>query len=376
MRLRTSTLLAVLALATSASSVASAATPYADIASPGPLTHVFVGNDLSCQVGYEGDAAWELYPPTDIPGDCGTFVAIGGRVFSPDFSNHQSTATRRVGGTPYTPLAQTGPTGTGTKTDPFKVVTEAALPGTALRIRQTDTYVAGDLTFRTDVEIVNAGAAQRLILYRAGDCYLQESDYGYSFVRAGKSIGCSRNPDNFPPARVEQWVPITTAGANYYDARFSEVWQRIGAGKPFADLCRCLHAVDNGGGVSWKVDVPANGTVTRSHYTTFSKNGISGTPGSADRTPPDVYISTHGKPLRRLKCVPASFNARVNALDVSPLLRVTIRLDGRLKLRTKNSLSNVPIRVPNVHGARHVIDVVAKDTHGNESDTKARFKVC
>ena len=351
-------------------------TPFADIASNGPLTHVFVGADLSCQVGYKGDHRFELYPPDGRPGDCGTFLAVGARLFKPDFSNHEDGTATEMPGTPFSPTSQTAPSGAGTKEDPFKVVTVAALPGTALQITQTDTYVIGDLTYRTDVQIANAGPAQKATLYRAGDCYLQESDVGFSFVRAGKSIGCSRNPDNFPPARVEQWVPITTAGANYYEGRFREIWDRIGSRRTFPDLCRCLHAVDNGSGVSWKVTIPANGSTTRSHYTTFSKNGISGSPGSADTTAPDIYVSTRGKPLRRLKCAPASFKARVNVLDVSKLLRVTVRLDGRVKLRTKKALSNVRIKVQSVHGARHRIQVEAKDSHGNEGSVRAPFKVC
>lgn len=369
-------LVAVLAGSAHAATPPPPHTPFADIASTGPLTHVYVGADLSCQVAYKGDRRFELFPPTGVPADCGTFLAVGARLFEPDFSHHAAGSATRITGTPVSPISQTGPSGAGTKDDPFKVVTVAALPGTALQITQTDTYVAGDLTYRTDVAIANSGPAQKATLYRAGDCYLQESDFGFSFVRAGKSIGCSRNPDNFPPARVEQWVPITTAGANYYEGKYREIWDRIEARRVFPDLCRCLHALDNGSGVSWKIAIPANGSIVRSHYTTFSKNGISGSPGSADTTAPDIYVSTRGKPLRRLKCVPSRFNARVNVLDVSKLLRVTVRLDGRVKLRTRKALSNVPIKVQPVRGARHRIQVEAKDSHGNEGSVKAPFKVC
>ena len=37
-------------------------TPYKDIASNGPLTHVYVGNDTSCQVAHTGDAALRGLP--------------------------------------------------------------------------------------------------------------------------------------------------------------------------------------------------------------------------------------------------------------------------------------------------------------------------
>ena len=70
-------------LAVTAAAIFAAAVPahadvgHADIASAGPLTHVFVGTDLSCQVAYRGDRAYELYPPDSELGDCGTFLAVG-----------------------------------------------------------------------------------------------------------------------------------------------------------------------------------------------------------------------------------------------------------------------------------------------------------
>src|SRR5439155_2564536 len=52
------------------------ATPFPDISSAGPLTHVYLGNELSCQVAHSGDADLELYPPDTIPGDCGSFLVV------------------------------------------------------------------------------------------------------------------------------------------------------------------------------------------------------------------------------------------------------------------------------------------------------------
>jgi hypothetical protein len=54
-----------------------AATPFKDIASPGPLTHIYLGDELSCQVAHTADTFLEFFPPSTIPGDCGTFVAVG-----------------------------------------------------------------------------------------------------------------------------------------------------------------------------------------------------------------------------------------------------------------------------------------------------------
>ena len=38
---------------------AGAAVPFKDIASAGPLTHVYIGNELSCQISHVGDTSYE-----------------------------------------------------------------------------------------------------------------------------------------------------------------------------------------------------------------------------------------------------------------------------------------------------------------------------
>ena len=61
-----------------------AVTPFMDIASAGPLTHVWLGNELSCQVQHVTDGTThEFFPPSVVPGDCGTFIAMAGRCTRP-----------------------------------------------------------------------------------------------------------------------------------------------------------------------------------------------------------------------------------------------------------------------------------------------------
>ena len=97
-----------------------------------------------------------------------------------------------------------------------------------MRITQVDSYVSGQESYRTDVALSNGGgAAAAGALYRAGDCYLQESDTGFGFVdTANRAVGCSKNANNTPAGRIEQWYPITDGNA-YMEGRFSEVWAHI-----------------------------------------------------------------------------------------------------------------------------------------------------
>jgi hypothetical protein len=278
-----------------ATAAASAAVPFQDIASSGPLTHVFVGDELSCQIAHVGDSAFELYPSSAMPADCGTLVSVGGTLFAPDFANHTSSAaTSPLGATtPYTPISQTPVTGSGTAASPLRVVTVVDLGATGLRITQTDSYVIGDESYRTDVTLSNRGGTDvSAIIYRAGDCYLQGTDTGFGFsTPAQAAVGCSANPNNSPPARIEQWLPIT-AGDTVLQARFSDVWRAIGAQMPFDGSCQCTLDLDNGAGISWTATVPRGGQVTRSHYTTFSPRGVTAPPPSAGPPTPPAFGPT------------------------------------------------------------------------------------
>jgi hypothetical protein len=262
---------------------AQGAVPYKQIASAGPLTEVSVGNDLSCQVAYSGDSQLELFPASVKPGDCGTFVATADALFAPNFAAHDSTASSGLGAfTPLTPVSQSQVSGQGTGASPYRVSTVVDVGTTGLRVTQVDSYVTGQEAYRTDVTVLNQGGAPFAgVLYRAGDCYLQESDTGFGFVdEANRAVGCSRNANNTPAARIEQWFPLT-AGNTFMEARYSEVWAHIATRQPFANTTRAGESIDNGAGISWALSVASGAQQTFSHYTTFSPTGVTGPPGGA-----------------------------------------------------------------------------------------------
>src|SRR5262245_61926631 len=84
-------------------------TPAVDISSGGPLTDIWLGNDLSCQVQHVADGTTHEFFPQDIfPADSGTFIAMDGVLYAPDFDNHvYSTAGFSIGA--YTPFTPAGP---------------------------------------------------------------------------------------------------------------------------------------------------------------------------------------------------------------------------------------------------------------------------
>ncbi|MFO1533771.1 MAG: hypothetical protein ABR562_08800, partial [Thermoplasmatota archaeon] len=62
--------------------------PNTDIGSlASPLKHIWIGQDLGCQVEYVSQTSYQFYPPsTSGPADCGTFLLVGNTLFSPCFT--------------------------------------------------------------------------------------------------------------------------------------------------------------------------------------------------------------------------------------------------------------------------------------------------
>jgi hypothetical protein len=318
-------------------SSAGAAVPFVDIGAPsGPLTRVAVGTDLSCQAQHTGDTRLEFFPSSVTPGDCGTFLAVGGVLFTPDFANHDaSVASFGSAATPFTGGGQSARTGAGTNSNPFKVVTNANAGSTGLSLAQTDSYISGQESYRTDVKVTNGGGSpQAITLYRAGDCYLQESDTGFGFVDAGASaVGCSINANNAPAGRIEQWYPIT-GGNQYMEARYTEVWEHIATHTPFPNTTRASESLDNGAGISWSVTLAPGASKTFSHYTTFSPTGNAGPP---PLPPPPTAVAP-----------PAGAFGPNGLLDAPPRNKCVSRRYFRIRVRKKFRpiLAAVTIKMP------------------------------
>ena len=243
------------------------------IVSAGPLTRVEISDDLNCAVDHTGDTFGEFYNGTA----CGTLVAVGGALFGPANIPAGGAAAPR---TAFTPISQSAVLGAGTSADPYRIVTVVGLGSTGIQITETDSYIVGQETYRTDVAIANSGGvAADAILYRAGDCYLQNSDQGFgAFDATTGAVSCVAGVDNgngiVPGTRIEQWYPLS-AGSSYYEANFSSVWSHIGTQTAFPNTCeQCANYIDNGAGLSWTMTIPAGGSVTRSNLTVFSPLGV------------------------------------------------------------------------------------------------------
>jgi hypothetical protein len=353
-----------------------AAPPSQDIGtSGGPLNKIAIGNELSCQLQHVGDTTFEFYPSGAVPGSCGTFVAVDATLFAPDFSNHDGSATGGLGTyTPFTPVSQTAVTGTGAPASPRKVVTVADVGSSGLRITETDTYVNGRESYRTDVAVANTGSGPKSgTIYRAGDCYLQNTDNGFGFTGSPNgSVGCAENANNTPAGRIEQWVPVTP-GSSFTEDVYNQVWSKIATQMPFANDCvHCADQVDNGAGLSWSFNIAGGQTATFSHHTVFSPTGVTGPP------PPPVE-GPAGNPLGlppNKKCVDTrKFSFKLHHPTTDPITDVKVFINGKRKMH-KTAAKIERLTLKKLPKKKFKVRIVATRVSGVKSISVRTYRGC
>lgn len=266
--LRAAVVTAVASAAVVATSLVSAASARADqtITTLGPLSGITVTSDLNCGVDQVGDQYGEWYGEIA----CGTFLALGAKVFTP------ASVPAGYVGTPWTPVSQSPVTGDGSAGSPYTVTTVVRAGTQGVQVTEVDSYVAGAQEYRTDVTVANTGTTTRpVVLSRAGDCFFSDSDVGYGRVDNGTAPACvAPSPDDpsVPGPRVETLVPLT-AGSAYDVDYYGSVWSVVASRTGFANTCRCTAAdgaFDNGMGLSWSATLAAGASATFSHLTRFS----------------------------------------------------------------------------------------------------------
>ena len=291
-----------------------ASTPFEDIHSAGPLTDIYIGNDLGCQVRNGGFSSTEFFPNASGPGDCGTFLylnsdTVPNTLFGPDFANHPGgthTTGFSISETPFTASAGNQSfTGAGTAASPYRVTT--VVTGTvlnqsggtvALQITEVDSYIVGKNFYETDVTVKNIGGPNDATLdngaelYHAADCQLRGLDTGFGAFEPNQAspvtAACTPNVSGNPPSAFEEFTPVT-AGDTWEQAVIPTIWANLD-GNTLNDNCNdCTVAVDNAEGIEYPVSPlsPGQSSSTISFDTMIvdtvptggiSRSGTAGTP--------------------------------------------------------------------------------------------------
>ena len=107
-----------------------------------------------------------------------------------------------------------------------------------------------------------AQARQAAILYRAGDCFLQNSDQGFGAADATSgAVSCVAGVDNgggtVPGTRIEQWYPLS-GGSSYFEYGFNYGLGEDRDRRPPSPTAATSAPdyIDNGAGLSWNVTHP------------------------------------------------------------------------------------------------------------------------
>jgi hypothetical protein len=226
-----------------------------------PARHIagyFEGADLACSLTTQEDVADEFFTHSDSGNDaCGTFLAVGGELFGPT----DIPAGGALGDyAPWTPVGQAAG-GTGTVADPYTVTTTVAAGDTGVRLTQVDRWLDGgavvDSTYRITA---NAGDTDSVVLYRAADCYVGDSDYGTgSYDAATASAGCLQDSGD-GTAIDEALVPVSSGGQSAEDA-YTSIWSGVASQEPFGGGALTDPSYDNGEGTSWALTLAGTNPV-------------------------------------------------------------------------------------------------------------------
>jgi hypothetical protein len=263
------------------------------ITSPGPMTQITLGDDLTCQVQMANDVASVFFPGT-APGACGTFMQFNGNnqfpsleLFGPSVPAGDAPVT-----SDFTPGTQTL-AGNGTAASPYTVTTIAnacaggsCTTGSIIAtLTETDTYVVGDDFYSTVLTITNGlDLGISGTLYHTGDCYLQ-ADSGYGGLGPGPAPQCALTPGNSPPARVVSFIPVSAPTPSYYEGIWDTFWTDITTSEtPYPDTIDATTLEDNGLGLSWAYSLPTFGSTQTISFDTM----VTPAQNPANTTPPVI----------------------------------------------------------------------------------------
>ena len=287
---------------------AAASTPFTDIHSAGPLSDIYIGNDLGCQVRSGGFSTTEYSPNASGPGDCGTFLFlnsdnVSGGLFGPDFSNHAGgTATSFTQGeTPFTSAGNQSFSGSGTAASPYKVTTTVTLSSptgntpVVLQLTEVDSYIVGNDFYQTDVTVTNTGTVtpdNGGELYHAANCFLRASTTGFGAFEPNSTspntAACTPNVLGNPPSALEEFAPVT-AGNSWEQRAVPALWGDLNGTAALlneCDNCRGT-ATNNGEAIEYPVPALTPGSSSTISFETeivdtvptggFSLSGVVGT---------------------------------------------------------------------------------------------------
>jgi hypothetical protein len=292
-----------------------------------PLT-ITVQNTLGMEVYYDG--AQQFYA-RDAGG---TFLEVDGVVYGdipPANNGFQPVA--------FTPVSNTGPTGSGTAADPFKIVTVVTAGATGVRLTQTTTYVQGDAIYTIDVALSNtSGASRAAKIIHGADLYLNfvgnRPDFGYGFYDEDSGAVGALSEDG---QSAQVFIPVTPADA-YQEAFYALFWRRIGieGGVAGPGLNNTINSSfhDTAAGLQYNRTLAAGGTASvtfQGGFGSLSDIPINPPEEEIDTTPP-AFITVVSRASPNITVIRGG------------IVTYTVVITNRGRGRARNVIINMPFR--------------------------------
>jgi hypothetical protein len=276
----------------------------------------------------------QFYPANAGVGDCGTFLAVNGTLFGPDFANHPAgSATGFSSETPFSPSGSQSFSGSGTAADPYTVTTNVTMPGiAATSVTEVDRYTVGNDFYTTDLTVDEFdGSIETGTVYHAGDCFLRSFDTGFGALDpSNNSAACTINPNNSPASALEEFVPVSPAGNHFteepYGTSSGAIWGDVASQTNFSNKCDCTTNEDNAMGISWPLSLTAGHSTTFSWQTKIEDPGLAATGGRtfSGRAPLAVNGTVATISDSDTNTLPSDYTATVNWGDGTSDQNVTI----------------------------------------------------
>ena len=240
---------------------------------PAPLTisgnplRILVGSNASVQVYHASERLGQVYGDADS----GIFFWVGDGVYGSNLEGSHGDSAARVT-LDLDTVSHSGPTGNGSRADPWKIPTVLDVGVTGLRVTQEVSYVQGNSYFQLRWLIENRGASPiEFDIFHAADVFpYKDEGYGY-YDPASGAVGAFKADRDWPMT----FHPLVAA-IGYQESEFVRIWDAIGScqtgtcvrGPGFNNTISAQPS-DDGIGLQWHRTLGPGETVSIGDFWTF-----------------------------------------------------------------------------------------------------------
>jgi len=285
-----------------------------------PLT-IYVGDGGDYQVHHSVFGSNQVYSASAIPASGGLFAWYNGT--SIGFSGAAMGSFRN-----WVPVSQADVVGSGSASDPFRVVTTFNDP-TGISMTATTSYVNG-LDYFNVTWTINLPGVGNVTTFIAQDLMLGGSDSGYCWYDPSTgAVAGTNNADPNLATQFQMYVPVTPLPNAYSVQSYSTIWGLIGQnGIPGAGLGNEVATgfVDNGMALQYNLSGASSYTVDCIWAFTADAGSVTGGITTSTNLL-EYFVTPFGTPSAAKTFTTSATNLTANLIVTAPD-KYEVSLDG------------------------------------------------